>query len=128
MPILEAKMLQNCMLEPHFLSKPLLDLKWDHHPLHQNHFLRFCVLQGGGQNSQKTVKNRFQNITFFWNVSWKASWTVLGAKLEPKPSKITPKIDSKEITRAYKKVKDFERKTRSKNARKSILETNVLKT
>ena len=48
--------------------------------------------------------------------------------METKPSKITPKMDPKEINRAYKKLKDFERRTWSKNARKSVLETNLLKT
>ena len=48
--------------------------------------------------------------------------------MEPKPSKITPKMEPKEINRAYKKVKDFERKTWSKNARKSVLETFPSKT
>ena len=82
----------------------------------------------GRQNSQKSVKSRCQIFVFFWDALWKGSWRVLGAKLEPKPPKITPKMDPKEINRAYKKVKDFDRETWSKNTRKSILETFSLET
>ena len=52
----------------------------------------------------------------------------MGAEVEPKPSKITPKMDPKEINRAYKKVKDFERRTWSKNTRKTVFETFLVKT
>ena len=114
MPILEAKMLQKSILEPHFLHKALLEPKWDNRRLHPNHFLRFWVLQGKGQNSQKSVKSRSQNLAFFWDASWKASWRVLGAKLEPKPSKITPKMAPKEINHASKKSKILRGKRRAK--------------
>ena len=36
-------------------------------------------------------------------------------------------MEPKEINRAYKKVKDFERRTWSKNARKSIIEAFLVK-
>ena len=48
-------------------------------------------------------------LTFFLDASWKASWKVLGAKMLPKPSKITPKMDPKEANRALQKGKDFNR-------------------
>ena len=121
-------MLQKSTLEPHFLHKALLEPKWDHHTRADKPFFTILAAPGKAQNSQKSVKSRYQNLAFFWNASWKASWKVLRVKLEPKPWKITPKMGAKEINRAYKKLKDFERKTWSKNTRKTILETNLLKT
>ena len=53
---------------------------------------------------------------FFWNASWKASWRVLEAKLKPKPSKMTPKVDPKDTNRALQKVKDFTTKKLRKDA------------
>ena len=48
--------------------------------------------------------------------------------MEPEPSKITSKMEPKEINRVHKKVTDFERRIWSKNARKSGLEIIVLET
>ena len=44
---------------------------------------------------------------FFLDASWKATWKVLGAKMEPKPQKITPKMDPKDAKRTHQKSKDF---------------------
>ena len=46
---------------------------------------------------------------FFLDASWKASWKVSGAKMEPKPSKITPKMDPKDAKRTWQKGKDFDK-------------------
>jgi hypothetical protein len=58
-------------------------------------------------------------LTFFWDASWKASWKVLGAKIVPKPSKITPKMIPKEANRALQKGKDFNRGKQWKKQRKT---------
>ena len=44
---------------------------------------------------------------FFLDASWKASRKVSGAKMEPKPSKITPKMDPKDAKRTRQKSADF---------------------
>ena len=62
---------------------------------------------------------------FFWNASWKASWRVLEAKIVPKPSKITPKMDPKEAHRALQKGKDFNKDKQWKKARKIISQTKA---
>ena len=46
-----------------------------------------------------------------------ASWRVLGAKLEPKPLKNSPKMDPKDVNRARQKEKDFEKEEWRNKAR-----------
>ena len=47
------------------------------------------------------------------------------AKMKPKPSKMTPKMDPKETNRALQKVKDFTPKKYKKNLKKSVPPTKM---
>ena len=59
----------------------------------------------------------------FWNASWKASWTILEAKVKPKPSKMRAKMVPTERNRALQKVRDFSMK-KMKETSKEIGSSN----
>ena len=48
-------------------------------------------------------------LVFSLDASLTASWKVLGAKMDPKPSKITPKMYPKDAKRTRQKGKDFDK-------------------
>ena len=82
----------------------------------------------GSPKHPKIDKNRHQFLTFFFDASWKASWRVLGAKMVPKPLRITPKMDPKEANRALQKGKDFNRgKQWKKTTENNFLNENAAK-
>ena len=80
---------------------------------------------GGLQNHQKSLKIEYQNLMIFWNASWKASWTILEAKVKSKPSKMRAKMVPTERNRALQKVTDFSMKKSRKHPRKSVPQTKM---
>ena len=65
MLIFRGQMLQNHILEPHFVNNPLLAPKWDHHTAAPKLFFTDFDAPGRLQNSQKSIKIGIKIGCFF---------------------------------------------------------------
>ena len=98
MHFFQVKLLQIYILEPYFLTKPLLEPKWDHHTAASKLFSSNFRWRRGSPKQPKINKNRYQNSMFFWECLLEGLLKGLGCQIEAK----TIQNDTKKLSKIDK--------------------------